>query len=98
MKILVLAVTMTLASFWLMAGEVSHHRIISWKALETIRVNEEETFVKAYFDGAQYIRESGGLPIYSETFSMLQGFRPLLKTPFLMLHLKAFRTLTASVR
>jgi len=70
MKILVLAVTLTLASFWLMAGEVRYHRTISWKALQTIRVNEEETFVKGIFDGAQYKRESGGLPIYSETFSV----------------------------
>jgi hypothetical protein len=33
-------------------------------------VNEEETAVMAYFDGAQYTSESGGLPIYSENFPL----------------------------
>jgi hypothetical protein len=63
-------VSFILASLFLTAGVESHHRTIRWKDLQEIRVNEEETAMMAYFIGAQYTDESGGLPLYSENFPL----------------------------
>ena len=66
----VFTVSFILASLLLTAGEESYHRTIRWKDLQEIRVNEEETAMMAYFEGAQYTDESGGLPLYSENFPL----------------------------
>ncbi len=60
----------TLVSLCLVAGENSYHRTISWKSLEKIPVNEADSLVKAYFDGAIYNKENCCLPFYSETFPL----------------------------
>jgi hypothetical protein len=53
-----------------MAGENSYHRIVSWKTLEKVQVNEKDSLVKACFDGAVYKEENCGLPFFSETFPL----------------------------
>jgi len=55
-----------LTSLFMTAGAESFHRTIKWKNLQEIRVNEEDSSMVAYFDGAQYSTEFGGLPLYSE--------------------------------
>jgi hypothetical protein len=68
MRKFLFTVSFILASILLTAGEESYHRAIRWKDVQKIRVNEDETVMMAYFTGAQYTGESGGLPLYAETF------------------------------
>jgi hypothetical protein len=70
MKISGLAVAFFLASLSMMAGELSFHRSISWKALEEIHVSEDEVIIKGGFDGAIYKQGHPGLPFYSGTFPL----------------------------
>jgi len=70
-------VTIILTSLFLFAEEESYHRTLEWKDLREISVNEDETTLMAYFTGAQYSNESGGLPLFSESFllpDMTAGF------------------------
>jgi hypothetical protein len=55
-----------LTSFILTAGTQSYRRTIHWKNMQEIRINEEDSSIVAYFEGAQYSGESGRLPLYSE--------------------------------
>jgi len=66
----VFTVSFILISFILTAGDESYHRAIKWKGIQEIRVNEKETAIMAYFTGAQYTSESGGLPLYAENFPL----------------------------
>ena len=70
MKVTGLILVFSLVSFYLVASENIYHRNISWKSLEQVKVTEDQTLVRAYFDGAQYKQESSGMPVYSETFKL----------------------------
>ena len=70
MKKSVFTVLFILISFILIAGEEGYHRVIKWKDIQEIRVNEEETVMMAYFTGGQYTNESGGIPLYAENFPL----------------------------
>jgi hypothetical protein len=54
----------------LSAGIESYHRIIGWKGLQEINTGQGQTVMTAYFTGAKYTGESGGLPLYSEIFAL----------------------------
>jgi hypothetical protein len=66
----ILTISFILASIFLTAGADSYHRTIRWENLQKVYVNEGDSSMMAYFDGAQYSEESGGLPVYSECFPL----------------------------
>jgi hypothetical protein len=53
-----------------MAGEICYHRTISWKELQILQLNENETLRQAYFTGADYNSEFPGIPFFSESYPL----------------------------
>jgi hypothetical protein len=68
MKKSILTISIILTSLLLKAVEERYHRTIGWENLREIRLNESETTLIAYFTGAQYTGEYGGLPLLRENF------------------------------
>jgi hypothetical protein len=73
MKITILAIVLSLAWFYLTAGDKTYHRTISWKSLEEINVDENHTITRAVFSGARYDNITPGVPEYSELFALEAG-------------------------
>ncbi|MBW6461045.1 MAG: type IX secretion system sortase PorU, partial [Bacteroidales bacterium] len=70
MRQLIFALFFFFLSVGLFAGELRHNRSISWKAVHFVGTSQSGYIPMARFEGANYVREYGHLPIYTEAFPL----------------------------
>jgi len=74
MKKVIIFLSLVFGALGVIASNDQIHRDLQWKGFNKILSGNMDTILQPYFEGAQFDRESGNLPVYRENFNIPPGF------------------------